>query len=135
MRTAFRFRPPFIAATAALLLLLTTACWAGLFSDVLGSDLYIEPGKQFALGGGQPGEFKVVARNVGTVPVEFKERPRGGGIFGKTTLAPGASGTLRFAPGSTALLLNPSKVQARLKLRVTGDIKTLSMTYEPNGTR
>lgn len=100
----------------------------------LRSDLLIEPGKQFVLGGGQPGAFKVVARNVGKVPVEIKERPRGGGIFGKATLAPGAAGTLRFLAGSSALLLNPSTQQARLALRVTGDTN-LGMTYEPNGQR
>lgn len=128
MRTTSVLRPQFLAAATALLLLLTTACWASLTSD-----LFIEPGKQFVLGGGQPGAFKVVARNVGKVPVEIRERPRGGGIFTKTTLAPGAGGTLRFMAGSTALLLNPSKVQAHLSLKVTGDTRALSMTYEPNG--
>ncbi|WP_426491177.1 hypothetical protein [Hymenobacter sp. 102] len=114
-------------AIFAFLLLLATACWAGITSNLL-----IEPGKQFALGGGQLGGFKVEAHNVGKVPVEFKERPRGGGIFGKTTLAPGERGTLRFMAGSTALLLNPSAQQARIDLKITGDTR-LSMTYEPNG--
>ena len=94
------------------------------------SNLFIEPGKQFILGGGQRGAFKVVGKNIGTVPVEIKERPRGGGIFGKVTLAPGQRGTLRFAAGSTAVLLNPSAVQANLDLTITGDTK-LGMTYEP----
>ena len=94
------------------------------------SNLFIEPGKQFILGGGQRGAFKVVGKNIGTVPVEIKERPRGGGIFGKVTLAPGRRGTLRVAAGSTAVLLNPSAVQANLDLTITGDTK-LGMTYEP----
>ena len=94
------------------------------------SNLFIEPGKQFILGGDQRGAFKVVGKNIGTVPVEIKERPRGGGIFGKVTLAPGQRGTLRFAAGSTAVLLNPSAVQANLDLTITGDTK-LGMTYEP----
>ncbi|NVO30058.1 hypothetical protein [Hymenobacter lapidiphilus] len=122
--------PPRLAATAAaffILLLLVTACWAGITSNLL-----IEPGKQFALGGGQLGSFKVEAHNVGNVPVDFKERPRDGGIFGKTTLAPGARGTLRFMAGSTALLLNPSDQQAKVDLKITGDTK-LSMRYEVNG--
>lgn len=114
-------------ATFSALLLLVTACWAGVTSNLL-----IEPGKQFVLGGGQLGGFKVEAHNVGKVPVEFKERPRGGGIFGKTTLAPGERGTLRFMAGSTALLLNPSAQQAKVDLKITGDTR-LSMTYEPNG--
>ncbi|UOQ76781.1 hypothetical protein MUN84_20095 [Hymenobacter sp. 5516J-16] len=71
--------------TLAAVCALATSCWANLTSD-----LFIEAGKQFVLGGGQPGAFKVEARNVGKVPIEIKERPRGGGIFTKTTLAPGA---------------------------------------------
>lgn len=98
------------------------------------SDLLIEPGKQFVLGGEQPGAFKVEARNVGKVPVEFKERPRGGGLFGRGTLAPGQRTTVRFLAGSSALLLNPSAQTANLNLHVTGDTR-LSMGYEPNGTR
>ncbi|QIX62987.1 hypothetical protein FY528_08390 [Hymenobacter lutimineralis] len=126
MRIFLPFRPVVIATCAAVFLLVT-ACWAGITSNLL-----IEPGKQFALGGGQLGAFRVVAHNVGKVPVEIKERPRGGGNFGKTTLAPGARGTLRFMAGSTALLLNPSAQQARLDLKITGDTR-LSMTYEANG--
>ncbi|UOQ96145.1 hypothetical protein MUN81_12860 [Hymenobacter sp. 5317J-9] len=95
------------------------------------SHLLIESGKQFILGGEQPGAFRVSAHNVGPVPVEVRERPRGGGIFGKTTLAPGQRGVLRFAEGSTAVLLNPSAKQAVLDLTVTGDTKRLAMTYEP----
>ncbi|MBC6607692.1 DoxX family protein [Hymenobacter sp. BT188] len=118
------------AGAAVLTLFLATTSWAG---GSLNSDLLIEPGKQFALGGGQPGAFRVVARNTGKVPVEIKERPRGGGIVGKATLAPGQRATLHFLPGSTALLLNPSSDQkARLDLRVTGDTN-LSMGYEVNG--
>jgi hypothetical protein len=126
---AFIFRRPrFGLLTLAAVCALATSCWANLTSDLL-----IEPGKQFVLGGGQPGAFRVEARNVGKVPVEVKERPRGGGIFTKNTLAPGARGTLRFMAGSTAVLLNPSAVQARLHLKVTGDTRSLSMTYEPSG--
>ncbi|MBJ6109564.1 hypothetical protein JAO73_11105 [Hymenobacter sp. BT523] len=95
------------------------------------SHLLIEAGKQFILGGGQPGAFRVSAHNVGPVPVEIRERPRGGGIFGKTTLVPGQRGVLRFAEGSTAVLLNPTSKQAVLDLTVTGDTKQLAMTYEP----
>ena len=124
MRPFPTFRP---AVAVCVALLLATACWAGISSHLL-----IEPGKQFVLGGGQPGAFKVQAHNVGKVPVEIKERPRGGGIFGKVTLAPGARGTLRFMAGSTAVLLNPSGVQAVLDLKITG-APNLGMTYEPNG--
>lgn len=118
-----------VAAGVVFMLASATACWANLHSDLL-----IRPGKQFALGGEQRGAFKVVARNVGQVAVEFKERPAGGGIFGKGTLKPGQRATLRFAAGSTALLLNPSANTANLKLVVSGDTN-LRMGYEVNGTR
>ena len=116
--------------------LIFLGCWLPLFASALPagnlqSDLFIEPSKQFVLGGGQPGEFKVVAKNVGPVPVEFRERPKGGGIFGKGTLAPGQRAVLRFAAGSTAVLLNSSPKQAHLYLTVTGDNKQLRMEYEP----
>ena len=94
------------------------------------SNLFIEPGKQFTLGGDQLGAFKVAAKNVGPVPVEIRERPQGGGTFGKATLQPGQSGVLKFAAGSTAVLLNPSATKANLDLTITGDTK-LGMTYEP----
>lgn len=130
MRTP-KYPGPWLLLLAGLLLItgLLAARQPGLHSD-----LFIEPGKQFVLGGGQPGAFKVEARNVGKVPVEFKERPQGGGIFGRTTLAPGQRATLRFLAGSSALLLNPSAQTANLSLHVTGDTR-LSMGYEPNGTR
>lgn len=115
-----------VAATFVAVLLLATVCCAGITFNLL-----IEPGKQFVLGGGQLGGFQAEAHNVCTVPVEVRERPRGGGIFGKTTLAPGAWGAVRFMAGSTAVLLNPSAQQANINLKITGDIK-LSMTYEPN---
>ncbi|GAB3291059.1 hypothetical protein [Hymenobacter tenuis] len=129
MRIFLSFRPVLFLLAAVLLAGTISAGRSGIHSQLL-----IEPGKQFVLGGGQPGAFKVEARNMGKVPVEFKERPRGGGIFGRTTLAPGQQATLRFMAGSSALLLNPSAQQAELKLHVTGDTR-LSMGYEPNGTR
>ncbi|TGE08574.1 hypothetical protein [Hymenobacter fodinae] len=127
MRTVFPFRPWAFLLTLLVVCTAVSAGWAS-----LNSNLFIEPGKQFVLGGSQPGAFKVVAKNVGKVPVEFKERPRGGGIFGRFTLAPGQSATLRYMAGSSALLLNPSNQKANLLLRITGDTN-LSMGYEPNG--
>ena len=99
------------------------------------SNLFIEPGKQFILGGDQLGAFKVAAfkvaaKNAGPVPVEIRERPKGGGTFGKATLQLGQSGVLKFAAGSTAVLLNPSVTKANLDLTITGDTK-LGMTDEP----
>ncbi|OWP64190.1 hypothetical protein CDA63_05560 [Hymenobacter amundsenii] len=108
---------------------LLSVCRAG-----INSNLFIESGKQFVLGGGQPGSFKVVAHNVGNVPVELRERPKGGGVFGRAILQPGQAATLRFLAGSAALVLNPSARTANLKLRITGDTR-LGMGYEPNGQK
>ena len=94
------------------------------------SHVTIKAGEQFVLGGQQRGAFRVAAKNVGAVPVEIRERPQGGGTFGKATLAPGQSGALKFAAGSTAVLLNPSRQPANLTLSITGDTR-LGMTYEP----
>lgn len=82
------------------------------------------------LGGDQRGAFRVAAKNIGTVPVEIRERPKNGGIFGKAILAPGQRGALRFLAGSTAVLLNPSRTAANMDLTITGDTN-LSMTYKP----
>ncbi|UOG76673.1 hypothetical protein MTX78_08725 [Hymenobacter tibetensis] len=60
---------------------LTSACWGSVHSD-----LFIEPGKQFVLGGNQRGAFKVAARNVGKAAVEVKERPASGALLSKGTL-------------------------------------------------
>lgn len=124
------FRLHITARFPALALLLSF--WLPLLAvaGTIHSNLLIEPGKQFILGGDQPGAFRVSAKNVGSVPVEIRERPKGGGTFGKVTLEPGQSGTLKFAAGSTAVLLNPSATKANLKLTITGDTN-LNMTYEP----
>ncbi|MCC2545293.1 hypothetical protein LJY25_02460 [Hymenobacter sp. BT175] len=119
-----------LAVATALALLTATAGWASIRSN-----LFIEPRKQFVLGGKQPGAFKVAAHNVGKVAVEFRERPKGGGIFGKATLAPGQQATLRFAAGSAAVVLNPSAETANLQLRITGDTQQLRMDYEENGKK
>ncbi|AYA36756.1 DoxX family protein [Hymenobacter oligotrophus] len=126
-------RQPAWAAGAAVVcaLLIAFNSWAG----TVHSDLFIEPGKQFVLGGSQEGTFKVEALNKGKVPVEIKERPRGGGIFGKATLQPGARASLRFTAGSAAVLVNSStNQQANLALTITRG-EGLSMTSEPVGQR
>ncbi|MBD2766713.1 hypothetical protein IC235_02265 [Hymenobacter sp. BT664] len=126
-----------LAASVAVLaaVLLAGPVVSGGLSGHLHSDLSIEPGKQFLLGGGQRGAFKVVAKNKGKVAVEIKERPRAGGIFGKATLQPGQRGVIRFAAGSTAVLLNSSSTLANLDLTVTGDTGALRMNYEPMDER
>jgi uncharacterized membrane protein YphA (DoxX/SURF4 family) len=131
LRKKLAAKPAALAGSAAVLVVLAVCTAAGWSASHLHSDLTIAPGKQFVLGGGQRGAFKVLAKNKGTVPVEIKEKPRGGGIFGKATLKPGQQGVLRFAAGSGAVLLNPSAVPARLDLKVTGDTGALRMDSEP----
>jgi hypothetical protein len=87
----------------------------------LHSHLLIDAGKQFLLGGGQPGAFTMKGQSVGPVPVGVREEPRSGPAIGRGTLAPGA----------TARLLNLGAKQAVLKLDVTGDTGQLRITNEP----
>lgn len=124
---ALVFRRQSPLALFAGLLLLATACWGNIHSD-----LFIEPGKQFVLGGEQRGAFKVAARNVGKVAVEINERPAGGTLTRKANLKPGQQATLRFAAGSAAVLVNPTGTKANLDLYITGE-SGLSMTTEDNG--
>ncbi len=114
--------------TTFLALALTSTLLAAPIS--LHSELFIEAGKLFVLGGGQAGAFTVAGKNVGTVPVEVQERPLSGPTATRGTLAPGQRARLTFAPGSAALLLNPSAENAHLSLDVTGSTRALGMTYE-----
>ena len=125
MRSARTVFAPFLLA-----LLLVAPLLAAMPAGTIHSNLHIDPGKQFILGGDQRGAFRMAAKNTGTVPVEIRERPKGGGIFGKATLAPGQRGALRFLAGSTAVLLNPSRTAGNMDLTITGDTN-LGMTYEP----
>jgi uncharacterized membrane protein YphA (DoxX/SURF4 family) len=124
---------PTLAASVVLLTMGLSASpvVAGCSFDHLHSDLTIEPGKQFLLGGTQRGAFKVVAKNKGTEVVEIKEQLRNGGTISKATLKPGRQGVLRFAQGSAAVLLNLGTTDARLDLTVTGDNDNLRMATEP----
>jgi hypothetical protein len=119
-----------------LLSLLTAPLALGLLSALaapqggIHSHLLIEPGKQFVLGGDQPGSFRVRGRNAGPVPVEVRERLRTGQLLSRAVLAPGARTSLAFAPGSTALVHNASRQQAVLDLYISGSHPG-RMTYEP----
>jgi hypothetical protein len=107
-----------VAAGVAVLagLLLATVAWAG----PVFSDLFIQPGEQFVLGGGQKGEFKVQAHNKGRVAVKITERFKFGGTEEKGMLKPGGRATLSFGNGSSAIILNSSDQKANLGLKITG---------------
>ncbi len=124
-----RFAFPSLAPLRLVALLALPLLAARPVGDI-GSVTFIPAGKQFVLGGGQRGAFAVVADNIGPVAVEIRERPAGGGIFGKAVLQPGEKGKLRFLAGSTAVVLNPSRREAKLSFFISGDTKNLGMGYE-----
>jgi hypothetical protein len=103
-------------------------------SAAINSNLQIEAGETFELGGGQAGSFTVTGRNTGPVAVEVLGKAEGAaaGVM-RATVAPGARLEADFAPGEMALLRNTSNTKAaRLKLRITGDTAALGMSYAPN---
>lgn len=123
-------RRPRLLAAAALLACVGTALSAG----VINSNLQIEAGQTFELGGGQRGGFTVTGRNTGPVAVvvyglrEGAKSPVERGI-----VAPGRTVDAAFGTGEQALLRNTSSMEtARLKLRIAGDTSALGMTYTAN---
>lgn len=98
------------------------------------SDLRIDAGQQFVLGGGQQGAFQVKGKNVGRVAVRVVERLVVGDTIGRGIILPGARVNVDFRPGSAALLCNASTHRARLSLDISGDL-ALGMTYEGVGKK
>ena len=90
---------------------------------------YIDAGKLFVLGGGQPGAFTMSAKNVGPVPVTVQERRADGSVQERGTLARGQQIQLDFAQGSAALLRNANPKLAVLSLDISR-IRGLGMRYE-----
>jgi hypothetical protein len=102
-------------------------------AGTINSNLQIEAGQTFVLGGGQEGSFAVTGRNTGPVAVVVLAQREGAPVTERGTVAPGGSVDARFAPGETALLRNASGTQmARLKLKITGDTSSLGMRYSGN---
>lgn len=106
---------------------------SGVIAGEINSQLQIEAGQTFELGGGQKGGFAVTGRNTGPVAVVVLGKAPGKAATARGTVAPGGAVDARFAPGEMALLRNTSGRQmARLKLKVTGDTAALGMTYSAN---
>ena len=119
------------ARTMALALTLASA--GATQAGEINSNLQIEPGQTFELGGGQPGGFAVKGRNSGTVAVVVLGELPDARAVERGTVAPGGSVDARFGPGEMALLRNTSDAKtARLKLVITGDTSSLGMTYSDN---
>ena len=99
----------------------------------INSNLQIEGGKTFELGGGQEGGFTVTGQNTGPVAVEVLAKPEGGVATMRGTVAPGGAVDARFAAGEMALLRNTSATRmATLKLKISGDTAALGMSYKDN---
>ena len=122
-------RPASVMATALALAALGAAVQAG----TINSNLQIEPGQTFELGGGQEGGFVVTGTNTGPVAVVVLSKAEGAAAVERGTVAPGGAVDARIAPGEMALLRNTSDDKtARLKLKITGDTSSLGMSYADN---
>jgi hypothetical protein len=110
-------------------LILPSLAFVGLLTgcSTLHSDLTVQPGRQFVLGGNQKGAFMVKARNTGRVSVSLSERRASGQTVELGQFAPGDAQTVRFAAGSSVLIDNRADQSARLDLTVTGDKDNLTM--------
>ncbi len=122
-------RPASVLAAALTLAALGAAVQAG----TINSNLQIDPGQTFELGGGQAGGFVVTGTNTGPVAVVVLSKADGAAAVERGTVAPGGAVDARIAPGEMALLRNTSgEKTATLKLKVTGDTSSLGMSYAEN---
>lgn len=122
-------RPASVMATALALAALGAAVQAG----TINSNLQIEPGQTFELGGGQEGGFVVTGTNTGPVAVVVLSKAEGAAAVERGTVAPGGAVDAQIAPGEMALLRNTSSQKtARLTLKISGDTSSLGMTYSDN---
>ena len=128
-RLAALIRPVALALGAAML-----GTWGAVQAGVIDSNLQIEAGQTFELGGGQEGGFTVTGRNTGPVAVEVLGKAEGANAgVSRGTVAPGGDVKASFGPGEMALLRNTSgRETARLKLKISGDTSALGMSYSPN---
>ena len=118
-------RPVFLAALAPLALSL-----AGCMGAV-NSNLTVQPGQTFLLGGNQPAGFSVAGTNSGSVPVVILTRGQGGDTP-VATVAPGGTFEGDFGAGETALVRNTSdEAEAKVSLTVTGYTEDLGMRSVP----
>jgi hypothetical protein len=108
--------------------------WGAVQAGEINSNLQIEAGETFELGGGQQGGFTVTGRNTGPVAVEVLGKAEGAqASVSRGTVAPGGDVKASFGAGEMALLRNTSNSQtARLKLKISGDTSSLGMSYSPN---
>lgn len=94
----------------------------------LRSQVKIEVGKQFELGGRQLLGFRVAAHNVGPSAVEIKERTSNGRVMSVGLLQPGQETKAVFAMGSQAILVNLGQREAKIDVDISSG-SGLSMGY------
>ena len=85
----------------------------------LRSQVKIEVGKQFELGGRQLLGFRVAAHNVGSTAVEIKERTSNGRSMSVGLLQPGQQTKAVFGMGSQAILVNLGQREAKIDVDIT----------------
>ena len=85
----------------------------------LRSQVKIEVGKQFELGGKQLLGFRVEAHNVGPVAVEIKEITAGGRVTSFGLLQPGQQTKAAFSMGSKAILVNLGQREAKIDVNIS----------------
>lgn len=94
----------------------------------LRSQVKIEVGKQFELGGRQLLGFRVAAHNVGPVAIEIKERTSNGRVMSVGLLQPGQETKAVFGMGSQAILVNLGQREAKIDVDISNG-SGLSMGY------
>ena len=85
----------------------------------LRSQVKIEVGKQFELGGTQLLGFRVEAHNVGPVAVEIKEVTQTGCVTSFGLLQPGQQTKAAFGMGSKAILVNLGPREAKIDVNIS----------------
>ena len=85
----------------------------------LRSQVSIEVGKQFELGGAQLLGFRMEAHNVGPVAVEIKERTTSGRVTSLGLLRPGQQTKAAFGMGSKAIVVNLGQREAKIDVNIS----------------
>ena len=85
----------------------------------LRSQVKIEVGKQFELGGKQLLGFRVEAHNVGPVAVEIKEITQAGRVTSFGLLQPGQQTKAAFGMGSKAIIVNLGQREAKVDVNIS----------------
>ena len=79
------------------------ALGAAVQAGTINSNLQIDPGQTFELGGGQEGGFVVTGTNTGPVAVVVLSKADGAAAVERATVAPGGAVDAQIAPGEMAL--------------------------------